>query len=130
MNVADGVPVLSVTVVGENVPPPPPSLGVMMTPLDVLPPGLSVLVKLLDAAPTVPVDGPVRVVEVAAPPPDGVKSHNTIDGSGEEVQVPDTVAVAAPACDQIPPTKTPASVDSTRFRIVAPLVVARVDPSP
>lgn len=58
VNVAEGVPVLRLTVDGVNVPPPPPSAGVIVV-LEAVPPeGVSVTVKLLDAAPTTPELGP------------------------------------------------------------------------
>jgi hypothetical protein len=53
-----------VTVFGVNVPPLPPSDGVIMTDEEAKPFGLTV--KLLDATPTFPVVGPVKVIVDAA----------------------------------------------------------------
>lgn len=58
---ADGVPVERLTVEGVNVPPPPPSLGVIVVPALVPPDGVSVTVKLDEGVPVVQVDGPVRL---------------------------------------------------------------------
>lgn len=65
VNVAEGVPVLRLTVDGVKVPPPPPLLGVIVV-LEAVPPeGVSVTVKLLDAALTTPELGPVMEYPVA-----------------------------------------------------------------
>lgn len=61
VNVADGVPVERLTVEGLKEPPAPPSLGVIVVPALVPPDGVSVTVKLLDALPTVQVEGPLRL---------------------------------------------------------------------
>lgn len=61
VNVAEGVPVDKLTVDGVNDPPPLLSLSVIVTPEFVPPLGVNVTVKLLDAVPTVQVEGPVKL---------------------------------------------------------------------
>ena len=52
---------------GVNVPPPPPLDGVTITvPVTVPPAGVKVTVKLVEATPTVPVEGPDNEYPVAA----------------------------------------------------------------
>ena len=63
VNVPVGVPLLMDTVVGVNVPPPPPSDGVTTT-VPVIAP-FAPMLKFDDATPTVHVVGPVSVVDVA-----------------------------------------------------------------
>lgn len=72
MNVAVGVPLLIATVVGVNVPPLAASPGVTVTVPVIVP--FAPTVKLVDATPVVPLDGPDRVVAVAAPPDAGASS--------------------------------------------------------
>jgi len=59
VNVADGDAVESETVEGANVPPAPPSEGVIVAEPDIVP-APRVTVKLDVAVPTIPLDGPVN----------------------------------------------------------------------
>ena len=64
---AVGVPLLIATEVGMNVPPLPASPGVTVTVPVIVP--FAPTVKLVDATLTVPLDGPDKVVAVAAVSP-------------------------------------------------------------
>jgi hypothetical protein len=65
LNVAEGAPVVRLTVVGVNVPPPAPALGVTVTGPGTEVPATSATVKFVESAPVSPELGPDNVYVVA-----------------------------------------------------------------
>ena len=68
MNVAEGAAEVSPTVVGLKVPPPPASLGVIVTVPATMVPGGNATVNGVEGTPTVPAEGPVKLYVVALTP--------------------------------------------------------------